>query len=233
MEATLKDSSNIRKSYGRFAPAAVVPVRSARPALALSALQKRQVKQMTQAPVEHKRLYTSAFAQVSAAVPVNYALTEVPVGDTDITRDGDAIALKKLVLRFQTWMTATGISTNTNNGVRIIVYQWRQMSTGSAPVGSDVLEDISSNHAFNSPYHWDYLRAGMLKILYDKRFALAGAGQNYIVDDCEIPLKGLVQFSNSTGSLGHNKVNLLVMTDDLVVPAPEFSFFSELSFTDS
>lgn len=99
--------------------------------------------------------------------PILAQLNNIPTGATDETRVGDEIKYKELSIKGN--VQAQG---NNNTIARFLVFQWYSNTT---PGISDVLVTPSTSlpNYVNAPYVRDNLHR--MKILYDKRFAIAAA----------------------------------------------------------
>ncbi len=89
-------------------------------------------------------------------------LVPVPQGDTEQSRDGDAIALRHIDYRVTFTPHA---SATTGDSCRFILFRWKAPTLGSAPGASTIL---SSTTNVDSPYNRDFRES--LVVLMDKKF---------------------------------------------------------------
>lgn len=155
-----------------------------------------------------------------------YPLIDVPQGDTDSQRGGDALSLISLEVNY-------GIYASTQtNAVRVIVYQWLPaLTAGSPPSATSLLLTTGSALSPFSPYSVDQHQ--QFHILYDETHSVSvyeplRLGQIKLK---KFPMKS-VQFVAGTAS-GSSKLFLLVISDDGVAAYPTFSFVSKAYFIDA
>ncbi len=151
-------------------------------------------------------------------------LSAVPQGDTDITRDGDALMASSVDIRY------TIFSADNYNVWRVIVFQWHPITT---PVVADILNNVASSNV-NAFYETDH--AHMFKIMYDKTWTL-----NENVSGTSVALSGRfkvrvprkqVKYLN-TSTTGTNKVYYLLISDSGAASHPGWNFSSKLNYTDA
>lgn len=191
--------------------------------------QRKSVKRMINFGRELK--YFVAFetaVSISTTATVD-DLFEPAIGDTDITRDGDQVTLRGIVLRF----TLTG--GDLTNIIRIICFQWRADSALQAPNAGNI---IISTGDINSPLNHD--QRTNYRILYDKRFTTCGT--TAAPTEATIRL-GMVKQSaknwaktvyfDSGGLQGRNKIYILYLSDSAAITHPTISYRSLIEFNDS
>lgn len=142
--------------------------RSAGPSTSASPAVRKYVNRRIAAAAEEKYIPFEVNANnASYDSPTLAQLNQIPTGATDESRVGDEIKYKELSIKGN--VQAQG---NNNTIARFIVFQWYSNTT---PGLDDVLVTPSSSLAnyVNAPYVRDNLHR--MKVLYDKRFAIAAA----------------------------------------------------------
>lgn len=129
---------------------------------------RKYVNRRINARMEEKAVtFESLAVDASYDAPTIGQLNNIPEGTGDDERVGDELRYKQLSIKgsFQT-------QANSNTIARFLVFQWYHNTT---PAISDVLVTPTGSNAnyVNAPYVRDNLHR--MKILYDKRFALAAA----------------------------------------------------------
>lgn len=155
-----------------------------------------------------------------------YSLTDIPQGDTDITRDGDKLILKNVQLR------GTISLADASNAVRIIVFQWHPLDSASIPAVSAIIQYIGT-YGIVSPYHHD--GRTQFTVLSDKTYLVNNVSMPYMVFRQRVPLKYAKKQVAYTagGSFGYNKIMYLAITDSGTTAHPLVSTQSRVYFTDA
>lgn len=155
--------------------------------------------------------------------------TAISQGDTDETRDGDSIYLKKWTINFG-WTAGDG-----NNLVRVIAFQWKENDTFHVPLPTDVLQIVGSPISPLSTYLHDKEQGKNFGVLYDETFALA---VNAATESMEKSIDVSLQYARrkiqyNAGSVGgSNKLYVLAISDSGAVPNPQLKFVSRVLYTD-
>lgn len=196
---------------------------------------RRFAKAVVRAGSEKKVFTVTSQDSTVDVAGVVQSISDIPQGDTDVTRNGDGIQLRSINFRWQ-WDLSTGSSPF---GVgRLIVFQWLEDDTSFTPTVFDVLFNTTVDHL--SPYNHDTRYS--YRILYDKttvinaRVAVGGVtyattvrsgSKNVMIRH---GLHKIVQFNGST-TTGHNKIYIIVLgyPDE----AMAFSMCSRVSFSDA
>ncbi|AXH73561.1 MAG: coat protein [Cressdnaviricota sp.] len=142
-----------RSKYGKK------PLKKAAPKRAIVATVKSVIERQT----EKKHYYNDFGASYSSASPdSNFVnLTPITQGAGDTQRIGDTTKPYSLYLSFG------GGYTGTNAAVRILVFQWNQVTSPSI---SEILYSVTDGQDLvNSPISQDGLHAKKFRILMDKR----------------------------------------------------------------
>jgi hypothetical protein len=194
-----------------------------------------QVRAIVRVAQEFKFFDSKEFQQAATSTPTQLAISAVPQGSTDSTRDGDQINLQSLWLKFETYLQGTGGTNDFTDQVRLIVYRYHPMSTSAHPVPADVLQDLSAaQSATMTPYTWDNRKD--YTILIDETFNLSGNGPSDIGKTYHLKWKtpGIpAHFSAGSTTLQSNGLFALIMSDSLVATHPTFNFWSRVVYSDA
>jgi len=199
----------------------------------LNVRQKVQVKRILGVQRELKYLDTGTNDYPISTTPVIFQLCSVAQGDTDTTRDGDRIYLKKMYIR-----GLLDVSDETNI-VRLIFFQWKPNSAATAT--NILAPGPSGSIDVNSHYQHDNRQ--MYKILWDKTMLIAGPGTTPETPITPINQKrfqlilnrGLnrqMQFSAGT-TTSTNQIYYIAVSDSSVIAHPTLTMMTRLMFTDS
>lgn len=193
----------------------------------LTKREKLEVKKMIAQPVEVK-YYNKVLTVQSILYSGNlYLISDVPQGIADNDRDGDQLNLTHINLKAE-W-NASSAATSFNL-CRFIVFQWRPQTT---PTLNLILTGLGAAIAPLAPYTRD--TRSMYKILYDKMTVLSIANSNSVHAFNLRLRKGYnrrLQYQGGT-TVGSNQIYILVVTDDGGAPSPQFSYYSQILYTDS
>lgn len=158
-------------------------------------------------------------------------VTLIAQGDTDNTRDGDRLKLKRFFIR---GVISTGDVTNI---LRIIWFQW---GPNSVPTASSILlNGFSGSIDYTSQYNHDNRQEYV--ILYDTLFHMEGNGsaatapygptsQNTFSYTLK-PRWTELQYVGGT-TVGTNHVYYFVISDSTVAPHPAFQVSCKVHYTD-
>jgi len=194
---------------------------------------KKQVKMILSKQVETKyHLYSlsAGSATTSAALA---SMTAIPQGDTDITRDGDRLYLKKVYIR---GFIAVGDITNV---VRMVVFQWKPATT---PTASDVFLTGPSG-SIDVFSHYSHDTRQQFKILHDRTFTMIGNGgapeEPYTpVSTRKFSMIISRKFNRQQqfiagGTTGTNQLYVVYLSDSFASPNPAVTITAKTMFTDS
>jgi hypothetical protein len=209
------------------------PKTSAGPPLSKTAL--GQVRSLLSRAQEHKFFDSKEYAQSATTTPTQLAISAVPQGDTDSTRDGDQINLKSLWVKFETYLQGAGGTNDFTDQIRLMIYRYHPMSSGSVPVPATVLQDLSvAQSATMTPTTWDNRKD--FTVVLDKTFNLSGNGPSdlgytakFVWKEPGIP----AHFSAGSTTLQTNGLFALIMSDSLVATHPQFNLYTRVEYTDS
>lgn len=184
---------------------------------------------------EPKFFDSKEYQQAATSTPTQLAISAVPQGDTDSTRDGDQINLLSLEIKFETYLQGTGGTNDFTDQVRLMVYRWHPMSTSSQPVPASVLQDLSvTQSATMTLCTWDNRKD--YTVILDKTFNLSGNGPSDIGFRTKFTWKtpGIpAHFSAGSTTLQSQGLFALIMSDSLVATHPLFNFYSRLVYSDA
>jgi hypothetical protein len=186
--------------------------------------------------VPETKTYTLASPPTQATsnwTPIILEIAQIAQGTDVSNRIGDMVHLKQLAFRM-VWYANQAQTIATTGRTMIFI---DTMNTGTAPVGSDVLDSaaLGSAAAPFANYNVVNYEQKRFKILFDRTFGLGISGNNAFAGDIArvLPLKVPLHFGNSGGSNGQrNRLYLLyvsdVNTNDLL-----FTFQAQTRFTDA
>jgi hypothetical protein len=194
-----------------------------------------QVRSMLRVAQEFKFFDAKEYQQAASSTPTQLAISAVPQGSTDSTRDGDQINLQSLWIKFETYLQGTGGTNDFTDQVRLMVYRYHPMSTAAAPVPATVLQDLSvAQSATMTPTTWDNRKD--YTVLIDETFNLSGNGPSDIGRVFKLVWKtpGIpAHFSAGSTTLQTNGLFAMIMSDSLVATHPAFNFYSRLVYSDA
>lgn len=181
------------------------------------------------AEIKHFQVITtSAGVDYDGTITTRTAMAQ---GDTDITRDGDAIRLQKFELRFD-------ILANTLVALfRIIIFQWHTSTNQLAPTIGQILNiNGGQAEAIHSPYNPDYYQT--FTVLYDHTMQVdtnGTIGQGIFMRTGYVKLTNFKQNANfiAGATTGTNQIHMLVLSDRVSTNLPLFRAVSWVTYTDS
>lgn len=196
----------------------------------------QQVRDIVRVAQEYKFFDSKVYATAISNTGSQYALSAVPQGDTDSTRDGDQINLHSIELKVEAYLQGTGGTNDFTNQVRLILYQWHPMSTGSQPTVADILQDSASvaQSPTMSNYKWDNRKD--YTIVLDRTCNLSGNGPSdegyYFKKLWKVP--GMpAHFSNGSTTLQSNGLFLYIASDSLVATHPIVNVYARCIYSDA
>lgn len=189
---------------------------------------KRYVKQRISGNMENKRQYFSLAVTKAVNAPVVADLTNISQGDTQFTRDGDAIALQSIRANI---LIRTHPTAALDNQMRIVVVSTRVEGT---PVLGDFLQNVGNPQSMTSQPAAPPL---LSKVLFDRLVLLdtqtATASRSKIVriflDKRKLPAK--LQYDQSQQTAPKNKIWLFTWSSDNT-NGPSVSYEGETIFKD-
>lgn len=202
--------------------------RRGRPYRALAPRTRRAVQTVVKSTLNRQsewKHFTQHFTDTASTAGLIRDMSPVTQGDTDITRDGDALHASSLEWRGHCF------SADANNIVRLIFFQWYPATT---PVVTDILNNVASGDV-TSLYETD--KAAQYKILMDRSWALdvfqtGGALRtSFMRKKIRIPRPKMQFLAGSTN--GTNKVYMLLISDSGAVSHPGVRYTAKLNFRDN
>lgn len=173
---------------------------------------------------QEKKYYPYANSGTVGSTGYLLDLTTIPQGDTDTSRDGDALRVTSIQINFA-WAAADAY-----NICRMVMFQWMPASSpGSPPALSDIFVDTAD--AVISPFAHDTRKS--YRILADKT----------CIVDTDDPMKICkmyvyrkfmrnIQYSGGT-TTGTGNIYCWLVTDSNVSTHPAVSWSGKTNFTDS
>lgn len=155
------------------------------------------------------------------------SLSDMAVGDTDITRTGDRIDPRSLTVKF----TMRG-NTNARNSYRVVLLRWHPDDASEAPTLAGIFE--STTYLDISPYNWD--DRSKFTILHDTRGQASDdkSSKDFLRNwTAKIYGKKLkkIQYDN-TATSGVNNLYIVMWANE-ATNGPVISYYSRLAFKDS
>lgn len=189
----------------------------------LNTREKGQVKKLITAGRENK--YLDVLLLTTELFSGNvYSLSNVPQGDTDITRNGDQLVQRALRVK------GNVIVSDTTNMSRLILFRWKNESV---PVVGDILSAtyVGTPQAPHSPYHHD--GRTNFTVLYDKTFSVDTYNTQRIFDTGWINLRNKKQYySGGSSSAEKNGIFALIISDSGAVGNPVTNLVSRMTYQD-
>ena len=179
--------------------------------------------------IETKFLDTVSAVAYGSQAGVVTPVTQVAQGLTSTTRVGDSIKLQTIEIRGTIHLVAT-----TGSAFHRIILFRDLDNAGTAPVGSDVLEQTGTAQCVSSPYRFNTRQR--FSILFDEVFSLNNNGEQGNSSDTfyyNTAHGGHVLYLGSTAataSNGKGSIYMLNLSDTATVSAA--SFYSRVTFTD-
>lgn len=171
---------------------------------------------------------TSTASDYSATLS-HFALFDVVQGSASNQRIGDNARIRSIAVRGR---LDYGTSPNS---LRVICYQWNDMSTGSSPVPSDLLTQISTTNAPFSTFKQAI--AGRITVIWDRTFMLStndkpAVNFAFLFTGSKF-FKRDVHWTPGSSTLKKNGIYLLFVSDDGAVPYPTVQFQARIRYSDA
>lgn len=185
------------------------------------------VRSILASQIEEKVTFVSGDAvSVTASGQVVSLTGNLVRGDGAINNvTGNKLQPKRARLRF-TYSTAQTFST-----VRMLFFQWRD---AAVPVPNGVLQYIGDARAPASPILWTnhtkvIVKADVVKALEPK--ATGGSDAHYF--DVDIRRFAPIMLDSTSLNPQMNGLYFLIISDDIIGTAPQFTYTTELIYTDA
>jgi len=192
----------------------------------LNVRQKLQVKRIVGKQDQDKFLDNSSNNNPDPTGVV-FKITMPGQGDTESSRDGDQIMLKKLHVN-------VGVANaDTTNFLRMVIVRWRD-NDATAPVINDIFQ--SATPGALGQLNWYNLQSGRMHVICDHRYttSLNGpAAAQYVYDFYGRKLGKKKVVFNPGVLTGTDMIYVAVVSDSTVVAHPFIGLNWRLTFTDS
>ncbi len=152
--------------------------------------------------VEYKNFDTQTLASAIGQTPAIVQLSNIPQGDTTITRDGASV--KIVSLRFAYFVEAHASATNTVLRVMLVC---DKQTNQAIYIAGDLLEDVTANDAIISPRNLNNSRR--FRVLYDRVHTFSNTGKQMAYYSKNIKLQLKIRFDGSTPSIADLTENSL------------------------
>lgn len=107
---------------------------------------------------------------VDNTAPLLESLSDMPTGDTYLTRSGNKVNVVKLDVRGWIYNTTNG----NHDVIRLIIFKWMGDTSATAPTEADILQD-SSTRPYLSQIDFN-LNRKMVKVVADRTFMIDNYG---------------------------------------------------------
>ncbi len=179
--------------------------------------------------VEVKNFDVQQNEVVITSTPVIIQLSNIPRGDTTITRDGAQCKVLAIELSLYLERTPSSITTN----VRLMLVCDKQTNQ-AVYTSADLLEDITLNDNIVSPYNLD--NKFRFSVIWDRTFSLPSGGSNAVTNfKRKFRMSKILRFDASTPSIADltsNSFSLIQMSNEDEF-SPEITMFSRIRFVDN
>ncbi len=178
--------------------------------------------------VEYKfhdvQLTTSAITPTGTIVQ----LTNIPQGDTDISRDGAQVKLTSTVSKFFIASNSSAFQTN----IRVMLVLDKQ-TNGAIYTMLDLLKDTDGNDIIVSQLNLD--NQYRFRVLYDKVISLSNVGITSAHRAIHKKLQHKLRFESSTPSIAdlNSKSFSLVFISNQTTNSPLVTLFSRIKYLDN
>ncbi len=178
--------------------------------------------------VEVKNFDVQQTAVSISTTPVIVQLSNIPQGDTTITRDGAQCKILSIDFNMHVVRNASAAVTI----VRLILVCDKQTNQAIYTSG-DLLEDITSNDNIESPLNLD--NKFRFTVLWDRRFNLSAPYSGVGMVRKRVSMNKILRFDGSTPSIADltsNSLSLLQVSNEST-NTPNITMFSRLRFVDN
>lgn len=176
---------------------------------------------------------TSNYGNPTSVAGLNFPLSRIPQGNTDSDRSGDSIRLLTLEIRAEAFLQGIGGTNDFTNLVRLVCYQWKPVSTASAPIAASVLNVAGNQTGVMEGYSWD--SKPQFDILMDRTVSLSGNGPSDVFIDFKHKFKGgkLATWAAGSTSIQANGIFIIAISDSLLATHPITNIYSRITYIDS
>lgn len=152
-------------------------------------------------------------------------LTQIPQGDTDLTRDGDQVRLTSFQLRAN---IRVGDNTNT---IRLIVFRWNDNNAVVVPAPADLITAISTGEAPLGAYQQDNVRSRRFNVLFDRLYSV-DANNPQVVLKIKKRMSSTINF-NGGGTGGRGHIYFMYISDSGAATHPTINYAYKFVFIDN
>lgn len=156
------------------------------------------------------------------------SLSLVPQGVTGITRDGNQITAKYLVIR-----GAFSLA-DTDNICRLVIARLSKLKGATVSESDFPFSGIAGAGTVNSPFACWTDRKNELVVLHDRLYQMGATSNNVAKFDVKINVNAVLQYDGTaTTAAETNDLVLFAISDSTAPTHPTIRFASQLSFTDA
>lgn len=157
---------------------------------------------------------------------------------SEAQRIGNKINQEVLDFNYQVQLGSGVFGTDTENVVRITVFEWLMDLSSESPTYGDVFVESTTSYPYLSPFNIDTKQK--YRILYDKTHCLCNTGGNPYVEVVNLKIKNMQKTIKFTGdsqagngaTLIKGNIFFFASSDSSVTPHPTFTFSSMYTYTD-
>lgn len=162
-------------------------------------------------------------------IPLITQISNIALGDTDVTRDGSQIKAVRLNIKWTVQVNATAA---TQNRMRIMVVQDKQ-TNGAIYTDTDLLQDVSAQDGIVSMNNLD--NKFRFRVLFDRRIAVSsdGTATKFVSFNKKLQMK--IRFDADAAaitSLTSNSISVLMLSNHATL-TPSVTMFSRLRYVDN
>lgn len=189
---------------------------------------RKMITSKINAQLEDKFYTNNGSNSIPATAGFITPLTSVSQGDSDTTRNGDCLVMKKLYVRG--YFTVSGSMTNAQCPVRLFIVQWAPLTAATLTI-SQFMTILGTPNSTTSMTNWD--SRPMFKILYDKWFNV-DTYHSAVQFACEITdMHKKIQFQTGTNS-GTNHIFIAAISEsNTTIQEPVMNWNTRLVYNDA
>jgi len=153
-------------------------------------------------------------------------------------RIGNKVEQRCLNFNYQVQLGSGVFGTDTENVVRVTIFEWLMDFSSEAPTFGDVFVESTTSFPYLSPFNVDTKEK--YRILYDKRHDLSNAAGNPYMETKFVEFRNLKPwvkfFGDSVSGVGAQLIKgnifLIVSSDSSATPHPTLTYSTMYTFTD-
>jgi hypothetical protein len=155
----------------------------------------------------------------------------IPQGDTDITRDGDALYMMNVHIRASLWHDPQTGNQGAAAGFRFILFLDKSNTITSVSDLLDLTGDDETNML--SPITWDIRK--QIKVLHDSMITVDGVWKERLLKEWVIQIRSKTQFSAGTTTITTNALKGCWISDRASTDSylPKVLYYYRITFKDS